>query len=313
MDIDELTVAHRGSGTPVYRLTGGAQFHFRCGDGGTPFPHSWDVTARRIEAMLRLDRWLGPIDATPRPMPSTTAPVLDVVLADRHSAEERFSAVTLRAYSTPLPPREQLTLVLPSDGRPPWASLVTGEPPSTFRDRPDDVVEATLRDAALLRPIVGAVGFHLMSEPWMESQYTAHALPFLQRYPGLNLPHRYDWNIDGARVQSVDWLTVLGDELLSPLGGRDRLRTRLADTAERMGAPAPTVLPYDGGVVVRAGAGPQFGDSAGQGAPPSYRVVDAVVRRVRWDGIAHTPSGLLKTARGVDRVDATRRWAARFE
>ena len=58
---------------------------------------------------------------------------------------------------------------------------------------------------------------------------------------------------------------------------------------------------------------PKLGDSEGEGAPLGYRVVDAALRPLRWDGRSSRRSALLKAPPGVDPEHATLRWARRFE
>lgn len=66
---------------------------------------------------------------------------------------------------------------------------------------------------------------------------------------------------------------------------------------------------------MRAGETPQLGDTEAGGAPLEYRVVDAALRPLRWDGCSSRRSALLNLGKikGADPVEATRRWAARFE
>lgn len=317
MDIDELTVPHRFSGTPVYRLAGGAQCFFAHGAGARiSLDEVWRAVVESLEPLDGLERWIGPLDARPRSLPADLGEIRAALERDGEEAMARFDAVTLRMYSQPDPPRQQLSLVLPApEGRHPWGSLATGTAPSAFLSAPDAVVERMLRIAELLRPHTASAGLWLMSEPWMEEHHVASALPFLERHPGLNLPHRLEWGAEGRGIAGIDWLTMLGERPLELLGGADELRRRLAEAAARLGTATPEVVVYGGGALVRACQAPRLGDASaeGDGAPVEYRVVDAALRPLRWDGRSSRPNALLKVGSGEARAEATERWATRFE
>ncbi len=318
MDLDELTVPHRHSGLPVYRLRGGSRFDFRPDEGDpAELDRVWPVVASALAELDGASHWIGPLDTRARPLPESPDAAGELRAALREgwaAAMTEFEAVTLRVFSSPAPPRQQLSLIVPAPAsREPWASLVVGESPSSFFASPEAVIERTLRGAALLRPHAGSVGLCLMSEPWMEHQHTASALPYLQRYPGLGLPHRLERGAGGSGIGGVDWLTILGEDPLELIGGIAGLRDCLREAARSLDAPEPELFGYDGGVLVRAGEMPKLGDSEGEGAPLGYRVVDAALRPLRWDGRPSRRSALLKAPPGVDAEHATLRWARRFE
>lgn len=317
MDVDDLTVPSRWSGKPVYRLAGCSQFYFaHDGLAGESFDRVWTAAAECLESLDEASHWIGPLDTRTRKIGADAAAVRDAIEQGWDDACARFGAVTLRAFSRPDPPRQQLSLSLPRpDSREPWAALVTGDRPSRLVAHPDAAVERTLRHASALRPHVGLVGFGLMSEPWMEPHHAESALPFLERYPGLNLPYRLEWGADGAGIPGVDWLTVLGERPLALAGGIAGLRTRLQDAAEALAVPAPEVLEYPGGAIVRAGQVPQLDDPETGGAPRAYRAVDAALRALRWTGRSPKPGALLKVGglKGIDPAEATHRWVTRFD
>lgn len=316
MDLDDLTVPHRWSGTPVYRLAAGTQYYFACDrEAGVPFESVWTVAADCLASLDEVTHWIGPLDTRVRTLgdPSRVRAALE---RDREQAWAQSESLTLRAFSRPDPPRQQFGLALPAPwNRDPRARLVVGDRPSRFVTDADAVVDTVVRQARLLRPHAGFVGFTLLSEPWMEPHHVASALPYLERHPGLNLPYMLEWGAAGAGIPGVDWLTVLGEAPLALIGGVQALRRRLADAAHVVRVPAPVLLEYDGGVVIRAGATPQLGDTAADGAPAAYRAVDAALRPLRWDGRSTSPNALLKVGRvkGLDPVEETRRWATRFE
>lgn len=255
MHLDELTVPSRWSGKPVYRLAGCSRFSFDPpGSAGESFETLWSVTAECLELLDEASHWIGPLNTRPKALGTSLTLLREVLEQERDRAFAQFEAVGLRVFSTPDPPRQQLSLTLPKpDSRQRFADLVMGERPSISLQQPDLVVERTLRHVSALRPYVGLVGFGLMSETWMEPHHVDSAWPYMQRYPGLQLPYRLEWGADGAGIPGVDWLTVLGAGPLSLMGGEAGLRRRLDSAAAQVGAPAPQLLEYDGGVVVRAG------------------------------------------------------------
>lgn len=318
MEFDDLTVTSRWSDAPVYRLAGCSQFYFDYGGSAVEsFSPVWDVTVECLRSLDEATGWIGPLDTRQQELGTDLADVRNAIQQGWGEACSRFGTVSLRVFSTPDPPRQQLSLSLPCSGsRDRWAMLVTGERPSRFVNDADLVVERVLRHASILRPHLGLIGFGLMSEPWMEPHHVASALPYLEQYPGLSLPYRLEWGADGAGIPGIDWLTVLGEGPLALAGGITRLRTRLTEAGEALGVGAPEVIEYPGGIVVRAGRTPRLtNDPETGGAPVEYRAVDAALRQLRWDGRSSKPSALLKvgTLKGIDPAEVTRRWATRFE
>ena len=318
VNLDDLTVPHRYSGDPVYRLSSCTQFFFASpGSGnGVSFEQVRDLTAECLQLLDEASHWIGPLDTRKRGLDSIDT-VLEALTRDRDAALTKFAATTLRVFAQPDPPRQQLALSLPApDASAGFAQLVIGERPSPIMHDPETVVARTLRYASALRPHVGLVGLGLMAETWMEPHQVDSAWPYLERYPGLQLPYRLEWGADGAGIPHIDWLTVLGERPLDLLGGVAELSRRLDDAADAHGAPAPQLLEYKGGVLVRASSTPLMDDGGSPGAPTGYRIVDAALRPLRWDGRSSKPNSRLKVnekSSGLTRAEATLRWATRFE
>lgn len=318
MDFDDLSVTHRLSGKPVYRLAGCSRFFFESpGNDAAAFARVWSVAAECIGMLDEASHWIGPLDNRARRFSGDLVAVRETIERDRNEANERFDGSWLRVYADPDPPRQQFTLSLNAPGSDiPFAGIVLGQRPSGFLRHPDEVVAQTLHRASALRPHVGLVGFCLLSEPGMEPQHIDSAWPYLERYPGLQLPYQLDFGAEGTGIPHIDWLTVLGAAPLEVLGGVSALRRRLEDAAGARGAFAPQLIAYDGGVIVRAGEAPQLRGAEDGAAPLEYQVVDAALRELRWDGRATKPNHVLKVSEqgnGISRTEATLRWAARFE
>lgn len=299
----------------MYRLAACLDLTFRQGGGGVGLDEVWDVVTGQLGALDHVSHW---IDANPRPRQRRLPGDLGVIGEHLTSmwpalCEAPFgSALTLRVFDLPHPPREQLTLTIPTPSdRRDWSNLIVARRPSWVMDDPEAVVEGMLELATRLRPHHATAGLSLMSEPWMERSYFASAFPHLEAHPGLTVPYQLRWGADGAGIASIGWLTVLGDEPLRLVGGAGGLERSLADAAERCGVAPPELIRFDGGVLVRAGNRPDPGERGA--APASYRAADAALRPLRWDGVSDHPNHWLRTAPEKDRKETTRRWMARFE
>ena len=168
------------------------------------------------------------------------------------------------------------------------------------------LLDATLRWCGIARPVHGTAGFVLVFAPSM-SQNTVHALQLMKRFPGFDL-------IDGVkfvrrakgthnRIKGVSWLTVLGEELVSELGGLQRIRQALE--------PACAIHPYDGGIVIQAGDEPRLGDTQRNDIPEHYRLVSRYTKPVRFEG--YSKNGLFRVPENLDKVAATLQWVRRFD
>jgi hypothetical protein len=122
----------------------------------------------------------------------------------------------------------------------------------------------------------GYAGFAL-ALPHEYARWEPYELELAQRYYGLEIDNPIDilGMIQNWRgIKSVNWYTVLGGHYVEKLGGERAIRSNLTDSSFRF---------YElsgGGLVIRAGDGPEMGPIA-YGAPPLYVEVNDVVRPVR--------------------------------
>lgn len=156
-----------------------------------------------------------------------------------------------------------------------------------------------------VQPFHGYAGLSLIHNPNYAILRSAerYLFPFVERFPGLD----YDVPTDHVRycgkgIKSVNWLTVLCDALLDPLGGRKGLEQALAPTNA-------TIRPFDGGVTVQAGPAPVLGDSDQNDVPKSYREVGAVLKPLR---VAY-PDSIIVTPENIDAEQFAQSWLARFD
>lgn len=126
----------------------------------------------------------------------------------------------------------------------------------------------------------GYAGFAL-ALPHEYARWEPYELELAQRYYGLEIdnPINVIGMIQNWRgVKAVNWYTVLGGHYVQKLGGNRAIRSLLADSAFRF---------YDfagGGLMIRAGDGPEMGPVA-HGAPPLYVAANKVVSPVRTTDI----------------------------
>lgn len=169
----------------------------------------------------------------------------------------------------------------------------------------DVLKEALLEWCALLRPAHGCAGYNVILELGAISG-EPYCYPFLQRHPGLNFPQTVQF-IDEVeqtynRIKTINWLTVLGEEVLAELGGLEAARQALE--------PEAILHPYPGGVVIQASAVPLLGDTHRGDIPEAYRRVARFTRPVRFEDYQ---SSLFKVFEPLDREEETRKWIRRFD
>ncbi len=168
------------------------------------------------------------------------------------------------------------------------------------------LLDATLRWCGIVRPVHGTAGFVLVFAPGM-SQNTVHALQLMKRFPGFDVINSVDFvlRVKGThnRTKGVNWLTVLGEELVSELGGLQRMRQALE--------PSCAIHRYDGGIVIQAGEEPLLGDTRKNAIPEHYRLVSRYTEPVRFEG--YGKNGLFRVPENMDQVAETLQWLRRFD
>ena len=122
--------------------------------------------------------------------------------------------------------------------------------------------------------------------------------PAAMRYPGYEVHHNMPTSFMlRGRVVGARWLTFLGPDLVQQLGGQKALASVL---------PGVAVEPAGHGLMLRAGAEPELGDTNKQIDTPLLRVVGRVLESVTFFG-NNQVDGLLGS--DPDRLD---RWERRF-
>lgn len=135
--------------------------------------------------------------------------------------------------------------------------------------------EALLKTACeLLQPLHGQAGL-AVQQCYEQEEYQHIEYEIAQQFQGLDVGHPV---IGSSEVRTgfktVNWYTLLSDELLDKLGGQDSLCRQFDD--ERI-----AVLPYAGGAMIRAGDWPELGWVERDPKPELYVSANRVLRPVR--------------------------------
>ncbi|MCE9994151.1 DUF3396 domain-containing protein [Enterobacter asburiae] len=102
-----------------------------------------------------------------------------------------------------------------------------------------------------------------------------------QRFPGVMVDSIGTLEGSGAAIslKGACWYTILGKRWLEKLGGAGRLAHRLAKT------PEIELLPYNNGIVLKAGAlPPALGETKTEELPPLLVKVNQIIKPVRFNG-----------------------------
>ncbi len=175
-----------------------------------------------------------------------------------------------------------------------------------FSNNEGSLPELLLKWCEWTLPYHGYAGIGIITS--LESNYSKKAEPMVyslaKRFPGLEV----DNPVSHARylkdgIKGVNWLTVLGDEWLKNIGGQDYLKRQLTNEFEFLG--------YKGGVVIKAGTHPQFGDIERNNIPNQYRMISRLLKPIR----AEYPVALQHThpKRPTLDKDRTKEWFSRFD
>jgi len=166
--------------------------------------------------------------------------------------------------------------------------------------------ECVLAWAKRLKPAHGQAGLTILMSDFMDGPYT---LPTLQKYPGLDIqvPLVFSGAVKGAfnRIKCVNWLTILGEELLDDLGGMFVLKNALE--------PLCTLYSYPGGVLIQAGEAPRLGDVELPGAfelLEPYRKIAFITKRVRF---MNYTSSLFRVNEPLIGKEEAKKWVSRFD
>jgi len=149
-------------------------------------------------------------------------------------------------------------------------------PVTWFADHQGCWQDSVLRWCEVLQPVHGYGGLGIIQSPngMVMHQHEPAVYAAARRFlglefddPVLHLPY-----VEQG-IKGINWLTVLGREMLDRLGGLGALRRNLS--------PQVRVLEYDKGVVIQAGKRPELADRNRQIFPALYAEVAKAVLPIR--------------------------------
>ena len=153
-------------------------------------------------------------------------------------------------------------------------------PPNFLFDDPDRFVDLVTRWSNMVSALHGTAGLAAISLPGTE-KYNLYNYPLAKAFPALDYDNRGMFWVEirygnWENVRTSNWLTILGDGPISRIGGMDVISQ--AKTGDM------TLIPYDGGAVVRACTLPALGDEATGGIPEGYRIAARLIKPIRFEG-----------------------------
>lgn len=193
-----------------------------------------------------------------------------------------------------------------SESNTPFLRVAT--PSQSIEKNPADYLKTTKHLCDLLPYLSGHVGYCLEISPYYESQAYGAAYPLAMRHPGTNIASDHaTWPLrDEKGVETVNWLTLIGELPLAKLGGVEGLRKELRNSEHI------EVLETRHGVIVKAGDAPQLGDVNRRDNLPLYREVYRALKPV-LEPVIKDFSPLPVGGELSDEAAKTQRWLRRFE
>ncbi|MCS3424565.1 hypothetical protein M2403_003188 [Rahnella sp. BIGb0603] len=108
-------------------------------------------------------------------------------------------------------------------------------------------------------------------------------------------------------VKGAAWYTILGNHWIDKIGGETALKCLISDT------PEITLLPYDNGVILKAGEKPPaLGEINTEELPPLLVKINQVIRPIRQDGHNGLHFYSMEQNHQFDK-ESSMKWYARFD
>ncbi|KQP68060.1 type VI immunity family protein [Methylobacterium sp. Leaf112] len=180
-------------------------------------------------------------------------------------------------------------------------------PPAFILDNPDRCVDLVRRWSERLGAVHGSGGLGVLTEPGRETVGKVLYYPLMQRYPALEYDNMGGY-FSGTRFggyevpRASNWLTLLGDANIARLGGEDAIRSQLT--------PELTLVPYAGGVLIRAGQAPVVDSNGIGGIPQAYRDAARIIKPIRFEGYRRS---IIEVPEEKDDLEETLKWVRRFD
>jgi hypothetical protein len=192
-----------------------------------------------------------------------------------------------------------------ADTNTPFIRQVT--PYEQLAQNPSSYLKTAKQVCDLLPYLCGHVGYSLEISPYYENQAYPRAYAMAMRYHGLSIASdNATWPLRDIGVESVNWLTLVGNLPLEKLGGVAKLKGSL----KRI--PNVEIIETRNGVIVKAGNEPRLGDVNRGEKLPEYRAVHQALLPV-LEPILSDFAPLTLPDDLEESTDKTDRWLRRFE
>ena len=156
----------------------------------------------------------------------------------------------------------------------------------------------------ILHPMHGVMGLGIQQCQERE-RYQHLEFDVGQEFLGLEITNSKTNKYSREGIRSVNWYTFFNHEWLEKLGGITYLRSALSE-------PAMKIIPYDNGVIIRAGEWPELGWVKDTPYPERYVRVNNVLKPIRAPKIGSLGYGSIAGEIRFDR-NSTARWLSRFD
>ncbi|WP_162561132.1 type VI immunity family protein [Methylobacterium terrae] len=159
-----------------------------------------------------------------------------------------------------------------------------------------------------IRPSYGTAGLSVVFNEGQESlEDRLTAFPLIKRFIGLDMPESSRWysimNRQNQRsIRTINWLTIIDETFINVLGGLQSLRNSLTEDC--------LIHPFEGGIIIQAGARPVLGDINLGLSPPAYKSVAHALKSIRFENY---PRPLLDAPAPLDSMEETLKWIRRFD
>jgi hypothetical protein len=175
-------------------------------------------------------------------------------------------------------------------------------PPQLGLEQPDEMATLVGELAEEFPFTSGLAGFAFERSPYSEEQAETYAWRTSMRHPGIDVVRiPVDAKAAGTdAIRGVNWLTLVGSELLGSIGGMSNLRAKLPKEI--------VLIESRHGVIIKAGPAPAIGDVNRADTLPLYRQVYKVLAPL----VAIAAERSMSFQLVDDFVERTEAWYARL-
>ncbi|EIX1501784.1 type VI immunity family protein [Cronobacter sakazakii] len=157
---------------------------------------------------------------------------------------------------------------------------------------------------SVLKPMHGLIGLGIQ-QCYEKERYQHPEYEICNEFNGVDVINSNTDKKMRAGLRSVNWYTFFNNEWLNKLGGVQYLRSALGNASIE-------IIPYDAGVIIRAGEWPELGWVKDNPYPELYVKVNKVLKPIRAPEIGSLGYGSIAGEIRFDR-NSTARWLARFD